>query len=196
MRLLTLDPSGIFGYAFGEPLGEEIPYSGTFKLPDAVPSRKMVALERWIVATITTNGITDVIIEEPFLGARQSFQSVVALTGYVTIAGLAAAKCDCRCTTVAISTWRSDLGLPTQGPKNVLADPHYAAKFGSRKNGLKEAKRQYVKDRAVDFVRKLGSDPADDNEADAIAIFLWKRRKLAQKNEEEQKRDLFSEIEV
>ena len=192
-----LDPSGVFGWAHGDPFGNGgPPFSGTFALPDLQTTRKMIALENFLINLIKANSITDVFIEQNFIPEKTSFQAVTLLAGYVLVAGMAASRCSCKCSTVELSTWRSDLGLPTQGPKNVLAHPDYAH-LSSRKNGLKEAKRRYVKDKAKEFAIKMGSDPKDDNEADAICMWWWKTLRLRKKMEEiGTKKDLFDELTV
>lgn len=196
MRLLTLDGGAVFGYAFGDPFLTAPPFSGSHKLPTGQHTRKMIALEEWIMSSVLSNRITDIVVEEPFIGKVQSFQSIVALCAWVSHAGVAATKCQANCFTVHPQSWRSELKLPTRGPKNVLADPVYGEKFGKRKTGLTDAKRQWVKDRTLDYVRGRGCDPKDDNEADACAIWFWKAERLREKLESETRKDLFSEIEI
>lgn len=175
MRLGTFDPSGVCGYAFGDPFGNTgaPPISGAFKLPIGVPlTKKMIAVEAWAIDLIKGNSLTDIWIEEPILPKATSFGAVSNVVGIAFMIGVAATKCGCFCAIVPIQTWRSAIGLPTVAPKNVMQDPYYKQKFGHRKGGgLKEAKRQYLKDRAMDYARKNGSDPKDDNEGDAICIW-------------------------
>lgn len=173
MRVMTFDPSAVCGYAFGDPLAENTPpISGVYKLQTGDPlTKRLVALEAWAIDRLKGGNITHVGIEEPFLPRHGDFKAVSVIVSYVMILGVAAQKCGCHCTLISNQTWRSALGLPTQGPKNVLSDPYYAEKFGKRKNALKEAKRAYVKDVTMRWVRERGSEPVDDNEGDAIAIF-------------------------
>lgn len=193
MQLLTLDPStAIFGLAVGDPEGSALPTISSYKLPDVSITRKMIALEAHLIDFIKGNGVTDVLVEENIIPKVTSFPAVVALAGATLIPGIAGVKCGCNVTTVAIQTWRSQLGLPTQGPKNVLALPEYRDRFGKRKNALKDAKRQWVKDAAYAFARKYGLDPKDDNEADAACLFIWKREKL-RATVEERRYDLFAD---
>lgn len=173
MRLGTVDPSGVCGYAFGDPFDRETPpFSGTFTLPAGVPlTQKMMTAEAWAIDWIKGNGITDVWIEEPIIPKITTFKAVSNVIALAFVIGLAAAKCGCFCSIVPMQTWRSKLGLPTVAPKNIVLDPHYKAKFGNRKTFKKDASRQYLKDKAMELARKLGSDPKDDNEGDAICIW-------------------------
>lgn len=196
MRLLAVDPSAVCGFAHGDPHNEGPPFSGVFTLPkDSTITRRMIALESWAIDMIKGNGITDVYVEKPILPQKTSFSSVAAICGYAFTLGVAATKCGCYCEVVEMQSWRSELGLPTQGPKNVLADPHYAGLFGKRKSALRDAKRQWVKDRAMDFARRMGSDPADDNEGDAICIWHAMARRRRAK-EEAPKYDLFRDLSI
>jgi hypothetical protein len=195
-RDLLLDPGDLYGYAFGDAFTDASPFSGVFQLPKVVGSKKFVALEAWIIGLIKANEITDVGIEQPFLGKNQSFAAITAQAAYVVVAGMAAAKCNCNCYTIDIATWRSALGLPTQGPKTVLAHPDYAH-FAAKKGGLQIAKRQWVKDRAFDYAVKHGANPKDDNEGDAICMWHWTamRRRRA-KDEASSRKDLFDDLTV
>lgn len=197
MKMLMLDPGATFGYAYGDPFGNAgPPWSGTFTLPDLPVTRKMIALENFVINLIKANAITDVYVEQNFIPQRTSFQAVTVLAGYVLVAGMAASRCSCKCSTIELSTWRSELGLPTQGPKNVLAHPDYAH-LAKNKGGLATAKRLWVKDRAKDYARKRGSDPKDDNESDAICMYHWKADRLRRKLDGlGTKNDLFDGLKV
>lgn len=196
MRVLILDPGAIFGYAFGDPLDGKVPFSGTFKLPDVQLTKKMIALESWAMEFIQANAITDVFIEQNIIPHKTSFSAVTNLAGYTLFAGTAGTRMNCNVTTIELQTWRSALRLPTQGPKTVLAHPDYA-RFKERKNGLKEAKRQWVKDRAMDYARKQGCTPKDDNESDAICMYFYKRDQIIERNMKRQKStDLFEGIDI
>jgi hypothetical protein len=186
MRLMTFDPSAVCGFAFGDPLDEStLPISGAYKLQKGDPlTKRLVALEAWAIDRLKGANITDVVIEMPFLPKHGDFNALSVLIGYTITLGIAAQKCGCNCTLIAQQSWRAELGLPATGPKNIMKDPYYAEKYGKRKGGgEKEAKREYVKAAAIAFVKKLGSDPADDNEADALCIWYAmaqaKRRKVA-----------------
>lgn len=196
MRILCLDPSAVFGWAHGDPFQDGPPISGVFKLPDAPVTKRLIALEAWAMDMIHANGITDLFIEQPFLPKISSFAAVTLLAGYTLFAGTAGTRCGCNVSTVELSSWRAALRLPTQGPKNVLAHPDYA-RFASRKSGLKEAKRQWVKDRAKDYARKMGCDPQDDNEGDACCIYFYKRMQiLARQEAKVTKLDLFDGLPI
>lgn len=197
MRILALDPSATFGFAHGDPLASgKVPFSGTHKLPKDVPlTKRLIAVEGFVVDLIKGAGITDVYIERPIMPRITSFDAVSAVAGYAFMSGVAATKCGANAFLIDMATWRSDLGLPTQGPKNVLADPVYAAQFGGRKNGLKEAKRRYVKDKAIQFAEKMGATPADDNEADALCIWFAAAMK-ARAKQQAPSYDLFANLKV
>lgn len=202
MKILMVDTGDISGLAFGNPFTDMVPFASSFHLPDASPTEKMIVYERTLIDVIKANEITDVYIEQNFIPLKTSFQAITVLAGYVLMAGIAARRCRCKASTVELSTWRSELGLPTQGPKNVLAHPDYAHfaknRDGSpKKSGLKDAKRKWVKDRAMDYARKHGADPKDDNEGDAICMYLWKSGRLRKRLEEAgTKRDLFQDLPI
>lgn len=197
-RLLALDCGASFGYAHGLVHGNGgMPFSGVHKLPkDAPVTKRMIALETWLVGLIQTHEITHVYIERPILPKMTSFDAVTAIIGYALQSGVSATKCGCFCALIDIQSWRSAIGVPTRAPKNLMADPHYAQKFGHRKGGgFKEASRQYVKDRTRDFVVKQGCDPVDDNEADACAIWYAAKQEILARIEAP-KYDLFADLKV
>lgn len=173
--LLTLDTSDVTGFAIGDPLrtsGGAPAYSGVLKLPkDVTISRKANVLRGFVLETIVDYSVTDVWIEKPFILNSKSESVVYAMLNLVLAGGMAADERGCYCSLIGQQEWRSALGLPTVGPKNVMADPHYAERFGKRKDGLKAAKRQYVKDRAMEYAKRMGSEPVDDNEGDAICMW-------------------------
>lgn len=205
MRALTLDTGDIFGWAFGDPYKDMIPFSGSFHLPDLPPSAKMIALENFVINIIKANEITDVYVEQNFIPTTTSFQAITVLAGYVLMSAIAATRCNCKASTIELSTWRKELGLPTQGPKTVLSHPDYKH-FATNKNtgaarkpkdALSEARRRWVKDRAMDYARKMGADPKDDNEGDAICMWLYKKQRLLKKLEAiGTKRDLFDDLKI
>lgn len=202
MRLLTLDLANVFGWAFGDPDGDSGPIrSGSHELPDVPLTDLMITLESRVMDIVKGNEITDVLIEQPIIPMPTSFHTVTKLSGMALVAGMAARRCGAKTSLVMMQTWRSELGLPTQGPKNVLADPHYRQQV-ERKDGkglvdgaLKIAKRKYVKDQAIKFVIKKGITPKDDNEADAIAMWFWKKQWL-QAKADARKQDLFSTLDI
>lgn len=200
MRGLILDPGATFGYAFGDFLVAVPPRTGSFKLPDAPLTDHMIALEAKVMDLIVANSITDVYIEQNFIDTTKTgFPTAQKLMGYVLYSGTAARRCRCHCATIELSTWRSKLGLPTQGPKNVLSHPDYA-RFANKKTksgGLTEAKRQWVKDRAMDFARKQGCDPKDDNESDAACMYIYKQREILEREASKGRRtDLFEDLPI
>lgn len=196
MRIMTLDGGGTFGWAHGDPKDIDVPpVSGSQGLPSIQTTKMMISLENWLMGMIKANGITDLYIEKSIIPKMTSYDSVVKLAGYNIVSGIAATKCGIRAVLVDMQSWRSELGLPTQGPKNVLQDPIYAAKFKGRKDALKVAKRAWVKDRARDFAIAKGSDPKDDNESDAICIYHAMVQRI-QAREDKVKFDLFAELTV
>lgn len=197
MRIMTLDPSGIFGYAFGDPFDPKPPFSGIFKLPEGTVTKRLIAVEDWLADKIRANSITDVFIEQNFIPEKTSFAAVNLLAGYVSHSGTAAARLGCNVSTIELSTWRSALNLPTRGPKNIMKDSRYAEKFGKRKSGEADARRQWVKDRAMEYARKHGCEPKDDNEGDAICMYLHKRAQILERKERASQRvDLFDDLKV
>lgn len=202
MRILTLDGGGQFGFAHGDPHSGRIPISGSHKLPAGQTTKLMIALEAWCIDMIKGNEITDVYIEKSIITPNSAYATTVTLAGYNLIAGIAATKCGVNAYLVDMQSWRSELGLPTQGPKNVLAHPDYAhmarlqnGKLRPAKAALSMAKRAWVKDRAKDFAVKHGSDPIDDNESDAICIYHAMVQRI--RNKVEQARyDLFADLTV
>lgn len=172
--LLALDLSAVCGFAVGDPLlaDSKPPISGVYKLPKTNITARCVAVEDWLTKSmIPLNGVTDVYIEQPFFHNTKSESALISMVGLMVAGGMAAARHGCYCETIAGQSWRSEAGLPTRAPKNVMADPHYAERYGKLKDGLKQANRQYVKDRAIEFCLKKGLKPEDDNEADSIGIW-------------------------
>lgn len=176
----------------GDPVAAAKARSGTFKVPvELIITQRMVAVEGWAVNLLKGNEITDVLIEEPITTPSMAFRDIITLAGYMLALGMAATKCGCNVATVHLSTWRSDLGLPTRAPKNVLMLPEYRERFGHLKTGKKSADRAYIKDATMRAVKAAGYEPSDDNESDALAIFLWKQQKL-QRQQDDRREDLFA----
>lgn len=197
MKMIALDLSAVVGYAFGDPFKNDVPFSGTIKLSGDNPTDRCYNLFSWCIDIFKSNEVTDVVVELPFIPkGPTSFGANVSLIGYVLAAGMAAKACRANSTGVHQQTWRSQFGVPSQGPKNVLTHPDYQH-LADRKDGLKAAKRLWVKDRTKDAVRLRGSNPKDDNEADACAIFYWKMDRLRKQLETiGTRKDLFDGIEV
>lgn len=196
MRLAFFDPSSVTGFAYGESGNDRPEGSGSFILDkkDSI-TQKMVALEDWAINLIKSQKIVSVHIEEPILPKNTSFAAVSSVSGFAMALGMAATRCNCYAALLPMQTWRSRLGLPTQGPKDVLKIPEYHEKFGHRKNGLREAKRQFIKDRALEYAMKKGLHPRDDNEGDAICG--WYAIKLKRENDDrELSFDFAKEIDI
>lgn len=186
MRILCLDPSTVSGYAHGNPELDLVPMSGTFALPtkESSISKRMVLARQWAIRMIEEQRITSIYAEAPILPRfATSIDSVMNVAGIAFVFGMAACEMGIGAMLIDSQSWRSELGLPTRGPKNVLADPVYQAKFGKRKNGLSEAKRAYLKDAAMKFAVMNGSKPKDDNEGDAICIYHAMRARLLKRRE-------------
>jgi hypothetical protein len=200
-RILTVDGGAILGFAHGDPLGNGgPPISGTHRLPSIETTGMMLAVMEWVYDIVKGNEIAEVWMEKSIIPEKTSYEAVAKLAGYNIAAGMGAARAGAKFFLVDMQTWRSALGLPTQGPKNVLSHPDYAylaktEKGVLRKDALKLAKRKWVKDRASDFARKNGSDPKDDNEGDAICIYHYvvQKKQLAA---DKTKYDLFGDLTV
>jgi hypothetical protein len=195
--LLTIDQSALSGFAHGDPLSPGVvPQSGVLKLPKGSLSARCNALHGFALKMIRDLRVTDLYVEQPFIQKTLSENAVYPLVGYMLVLGMAAETCGCYCAAVSQQTWRSRIGVPTTAPKNVMSDPYYASKFGHLKGGgVKEAKRQYGKDRVIDYARKMGSDPEDDNESDAIGI--WHAMALTIRNKENpETRDFFDDMHI
>lgn len=174
MKLCTFDTSGKTGYAGGDQAAARPEFSGTFKLPVNKPlTTRMVALETFAIDIIKKHGVQAIWVEQPFVMNTKSEDALYTMMGLVFAVGMAAEKCGVFCKLVGSQEWRSDLGLPTVGPKDVMRIEHYRLKFGARKGGgVKEAKRQWVKDQAMEYARRrMGVEPEDDNEGDAICMW-------------------------
>ena len=204
MKLMTLDLSGVVGYAYGDPFKPLAPFFGSFKLAGDDATDRCLKLFLWCTEKLEANGITDVVIELPFIpkGGKTSFGANASLIGYTVAAGMAAKSNGATCAGVHQQTWRSQLKLPNQGPKNVLKLPgyeHFAFNANSteKKSALQVAKRAFVKNHTSEFVQNKGAAPKDDNEADAIAMWYWKQDRLTQRLAEiGTKRDLFDDLQV
>lgn len=196
MRMAFFDPSGITGFAFGESDNEKPEGSGVFVVDKKDPiTKKMIVLEDFATTLIKRQSIVAVYIEEPILPKFTSFAAVSSISGLAMAVGMAATRCNCFAALVPMQTWRSRLGLPTQGPKDVLKIPAYKDRFGHLKSGLKDAKRQFVKDAAIAYATKRGFAPKDDNEGDALCG--WFACKLKRDNDNASMSfDFESEIDV
>lgn len=179
MRFLALDPSKNLGWCHGEPCGT--PIHGFHRLAQIQKSKRDVALEVFLMDMITANRITDVYLEKPIMPKKTSFQALVTLYGYATVVGMAAAKTGANAYFIDMQTWRSEIGSPTQAPRQVKGT---------------EARRKWLKQATIDWIAKIYKiQAATDDEADAVGI--WKCIDLRQqKVRDEPKFDLFSDLTV
>lgn len=192
MRFMFIDSGVNTGWAHGDPEKDEPPISGAHRLPSVQITKRLIVLESFIIDTIKANGITDVFIEKPIIPKVSSFDAITTLIGYALIEGIAAQRCGCNTSLVDMQSWRSELGLPTQGPKNVLQDPAYA-EFVGKKNGLKEAKRKWVKNAAIKYAVKQGCNIESEDEADAACGYFCVRQRFLVK-QDKPKFDLFGNL--
>jgi hypothetical protein len=190
-RILCLDQSGVVGWCHGVPgvgpkptPGSNYPpappaMSGSFKLGKSATkmSRRFRNLEDWLINEIKSAEIQRVYFEEPIaFKAAGSFASRMALYGYAAIIGVACDKAGVDCFTIPMTSWRSEIGAPTAAPKRVP----------------KEDRRKWVKDATLAVVRRAGFEPKDDNEADAIGIWLCASGRILKKHSEPTLDSLFA----
>lgn len=182
LRWMGIDPSANFGWAHG--CVDEMPIFGVHKVAKGVSiSKRLVALEDFLISTIMANDISEVWIERPILPRKTSIDAVMSITGYGIVTGMAAAKCGIAARFVDMQTWRSDIGSPTQAPKQM--------------RGAKPAeRRKWVKQANIDILARIyGINVSTDDEGDAVGI--WKAVELAKKRvRDEPKFDLFEDLKV
>lgn len=177
MRILGIDPSRNLGWCHGEP--GSTPISGVFELKNKQKSKRDVALENFLIDMIKGNGITDIYLEKPILPKRTSFQALVSLYGYATVVGMAAAKTGANAYFLDMQTWRSQIGSPTQAPRQIK-------KYDERRKWLKAATIEYIS-------KVYGIEARTDDEADAIGIWKCIDLRISKKQQEP---DLFETLDV
>jgi hypothetical protein len=113
---------------------------------------------------ITENEVDQVHFEEPFLdqggwknAPPRSFKSEALRWGFPTVIAMACTKQGVLPFPVAITTWRSLIGAPTQAPKSIKDT---------------DGRRAWLKAATLERTRKLGYDPKSEDEADALGIWL------------------------
>lgn len=160
-KVLALDLATTFGWAYGG-LDSGLDRSGSARLRGDHIEERAADFMGWMIGFFRENPVHDCIWEAPIAASHLAGQTRVETTQILfslpTIAGAICLK----------SGLRMDR-MSAVRPDAVRKHFTGRAKWGSRK----AAKRA-----VIDRCRQLGHRPLDDNEADAIAIFDYRRAVL------------------
>jgi hypothetical protein len=155
--ILSLDLATATGWAVGE--AGSAPKSGVFRIarPGTDIGPFLLAFDRWLAATIDLYKPTVIVFESPVLLDKTSIgtlRKLYSLAGLTEMIGHALNVRHVR---------EADTGTVT---KWLTGHARYKPVDGMSGRDLKKAA-------VMQAVQDLGFDPADDNEADALAIWLW-----------------------
>lgn len=149
MAILALDIATTTGWALLDKRAPDRPYLGSIRFPSdpqqigrAAESMRQFLEERHKMH----GGLTDIIFEAQHVGGKIDINVIQRLIGLGAIVEWVAHCIGARCYVVHIGTWRKHA-------------------FGTGR-----LTRQEAKTRAMEECRRLGFDPQNDNEAEALLI--------------------------
>jgi len=160
--ILALDLASQTGWALSRLDGGEAS-SGTLRLAGDEPEEKGAVLLGWLIDMFTVSPFHHLIYEAPIpvshMGGKTNARTTQITFGLPMVAGAAAIK------------------LGVKGGRVRKARPNDVRKhfIGTRSAGDKNSTKRAV----ITRCRQLGFDPADDNEADALALLDYQRALLS-----------------
>lgn len=146
--ILSLDIATQTGWAVGSPCSQ--PIYGTLKLEGQRVGTRCLQLAREIGALIDEYHVTDVAIEEAFVGRKLTGKGLMTLFGYRAAAHMAAEN---------------------KGITPTMVRPSEARKHFIQMGSLK---RKEAKKHVMHQCQRIGWNPKNEDEADALA--LWDYR--------------------
>lgn len=143
--ILALDLATRFGWAVGAPCSR--PLSGAVHLDGTRPGQRFLQLARRVQTLIDEHAVTEVVIEDAFIGARLS--AAGTLYGYRAVAMVAAENRGLPVTPVPPSRWRKG----------------FLGAGGGKRGALKAA--------TIQQCRAHGWAPRTEDEADALGLWSY-----------------------
>jgi hypothetical protein len=157
MRTLVLDLATHLGFAFGSQV-EGVVGHGSFKLPATGTDigAFLAAYRAWLTPFLAQD-IGEVIFEMPILPATANLNTLRKLYSLCGVTELVAADDGILCREANLMDIRRHFIGACRAPSSVP----------------KKDRREWLKDRTITECRRRGFRPADDNDADALALFSF-----------------------
>lgn len=167
MKILALDPAAKTGWAFSN--GGPHVASGVAQFKAKQFGARCKEYRQWLVDMVKEHDVDLVGIETMYKGVNSNETTEKWLRALNIIAHEVCATRNIEIEEVAINAWRSVFVGVTHAPKWVGADlPKQKRQYEARK---------WIKKRVIEECQSRGWSPKDDNEADALGILEFVRRK-------------------
>lgn len=145
ITILALDLAESTGWAAGKPCGS--PTYGTFKIKKGRPGQRFRQMAQEIIALIQQFEPTHVAFEEQFVGKKLTGAGLQTLFG-----------------------WRAAAMMACEN-QGIAPEPYETSKIRTHFLYTSNLKREEAKAETIAQCRAIGWNPANDDEADALA--LW-----------------------
>lgn len=157
MRLLCLDLATSVGFSVGTESGVEA--HGSHRLPSTGNdiAAFLKAYRAWLTSMIQRHLPHEVVFEMPILPATTNIATLRKLYCLAGLTELIAKDLGCRVGEANLMDIRRHFIGTARAPKEVP----------------KEDRRKWMKDRITSSARKRGFRPANDDDADALALFAY-----------------------
>lgn len=158
MRVAVLDLATHLGFCFGTEAG--VIEHGSHKLPSTGSDigTFLASYRSWLVGFLKRTQAQEVVFEMPILPAKGNLATLRKLYSLAGITELIAADAGCNCSEANLFDIRGHFVGVRVAPREIKGTEH---------------RRRWWKDRVVTEVRRCGFRPADDNAADAMALFSF-----------------------
>lgn len=157
MRLLCLDLATSVGFSVGTESGVEA--HGSHRLPSTGNdiAAFLKAYRAWLTSMIQRHLPHEVVFESPILVGSNGIAALRKLYSLAGLTELIAKDLGCRVSEANLMQIRKHFIGATRAPAEVP----------------KAERRQWMKERIISSARKRGFRPANDDDADALALFAY-----------------------
>ena len=158
MKTLVLDLATHLGFCFGTDADGAIEH-GSFKLPSTGPDigKFLHAYRDWLTRAIGAYAPDEIVFEMPILPGTTNLHTCRKLYSLCGLTELIADDHKIECREANLTHIRCHFIGVMRAPKEIA----------------KDKRRAWLKERTVSECRARGFRPADDNEADALALFSF-----------------------
>lgn len=170
MKLLVLDLATTLGFAFGTEAG--VIEHGTFKLPSTGQDigRFLFSFRNWLSRGISAYQPEEIVFESPILPGTTNIDTCRKLYSLCGMTELVAQDAHVQVGEANLTDIRNHfIGVPR-------APSHVKCETGCKRKGCgncRAERRRWLKETTITRARKAGFRPADDNDADALALFSF-----------------------
>lgn len=170
MKLLVLDLATATGFCFGTEAGPV--EHGSFKLPSTGGDigSFLNHYRTWLSAAISRWNPDEIVFEMPIMPDTTSLPIIRKLYSLCGLTELIAGDRHVRCGEANLLDIRRHFIGSHRAPKEVTCEPGCKRKGCGR---CRLARRTWIKESTITMCRKRGFRPADDNDADALALFSY-----------------------